>query len=91
MSSYVLNTYARTVKKNFVRGKGVYLYTDKEDRYLDFCSGISCTNLGYQHEHLIKTMKEMVDKPWHLSNLFSKLGVKRRNQATSKARELGLL
>lgn len=28
---------------------------------------------------------------WHLSNLFSKLGVKRRNQATSKARELGLL
>ena len=70
MSSYVLNTYARTVKKNFVRGKGVYLYTDKEDRYLDFCSGISCTNLGYQHEHLIKTMKEMVDKPWHLSNLF---------------------
>ena len=70
MKSYVLNTYARTVKDNFVKGKGVYLYTDKGDRYLCFSSGISCTNLGYQHKHLVKTMKEMADKPWHLSNLF---------------------
>ena len=68
--SYVLNTYARNVKENFVKGEGVYLYTDKGDKYLDFCSGISCTNLGYQHKHLVKTMKEMADKPWHLSNLF---------------------
>ena len=69
--SYVLNTYARSVKENFIKGEGVYLYTDKGDRYLDFCSGISCTNLGYQHKHLAKTMKEMADRPWHLSNLFS--------------------
>jgi len=68
--SYVLNTYARSVKENFVEGKGVYLYTDKGDKYLDFCSGISCTNLGYQNPRLVKTMKEMADKPWHLSNLF---------------------
>jgi len=68
--SYVLNTYARSVKENFVKGEEVYLYTDKGDRYLDFCSGISCTNLGYQHKHLVNTMKEMADKPWHLSNLF---------------------
>ena len=68
--SYVLNTYARSVKEDFVKGEGVYLYTNKGDRYLDFCSGISCTNLGYQHKHLVKTMKEMTDKPWHLSNLF---------------------
>ena len=68
--SYVLNTYARSVKENFVKGEGVYLYTDKGARYLDFCSGISCTNLGYQHKHLVKAMKEMADKPWHLSNLF---------------------
>ena len=68
--SYVLNTYARSVKENFVKGEGVYLYTDKGERYLDFCSGISCTNLGYQNPRLVKTMKEMADKPWHLSNLF---------------------
>ena len=68
--SYVLNTYARSVKENFIKGKGAYLYTDTGDRYLCFCSGISCTNLGYQHKHLVKTMKEMADKPWHLSNLF---------------------
>ena len=70
MNSYVLNTYARTVRENFVKGEGVHLYSDTGNRYLDFCSGISCTNLGYQHKHLVKTMKEMADKPWHLSNLF---------------------
>ena len=36
MSSYVLNTYARSVKENFVKGKGCYLYTDKGEKYLDF-------------------------------------------------------
>ena len=70
MNSYVLNTYARTVRENFVKGEGVHLYSDTGNRYLDFCSGISCTNLGYQHKHLVKTMKEMADKPWLLSNLF---------------------
>jgi len=68
--SYVLETYSRFIKFNIVKGEGCYLFTDKEDRYLDFCSGISCTNLGYQHKHLVQTMREMVDKPWHLSNLF---------------------
>ena len=34
--SYVLNTYARSVKENFIKGEGVYLYTDKDDQYLDF-------------------------------------------------------
>ncbi len=68
--SYVLGTYARTVKDNFVKGKGCYLYTDKGEKYLDFVQGIAVNALGHNHEHLVKTMKSQADKPWHISNLF---------------------
>ena len=68
--SYVLGTYARTVKDNFVKGKGCYLYTDKGEKYLDFVQGIAVNALGHNHKHLVKTMKSQADKPWHISNLF---------------------
>ena len=68
--SYVLGTYARTAKDNFVKGKGCYLYTDKGEKYLDFVQGIAVNALGHNHEHLVKTMKSQADKPWHISNLF---------------------
>ena len=41
--SYVLGTYARSIKENFVKGKGCYLYTDKSEKYLDFVQGIAVT------------------------------------------------
>ena len=68
--SYILGTYLRSVKENFVKGKGCYLYTDKGEKYLDFVQGIAVNALGHNHEHLVKTMKNQADKPWHLSNLF---------------------
>ncbi len=68
--SYVLGTYARTAKDNFVKGKGCYLFTDKGEKYLDFVQGIAVNALGHNHEYLVKTMKSQADKPWHISNLF---------------------
>ncbi len=68
--SFVLGTYARSVKEDFVKGKGCYLYTNKGEKYLDFVQGIAVNALGHCHDHLVKTMKEQADKPWHLSNLF---------------------
>jgi len=68
--SYVLETYARSVKDNFVKGEGCYLYTDKGEKYLDFVQGIAVNALGHNHEYLVKTMKSQADKPWHVSNLF---------------------
>ena len=68
--SYILGTYLRSVKENFVKGKGCYLYTDKGEKYLDFVQGIAVNALGHNHEYLVKTMKNQADKPWHLSNLF---------------------
>ena len=68
--SYVLGTYARSVKENFVKGEGCYLYTDKAEKYLDFVQGIAVNAFGHNNEYLVKTMKSQADKPWHVSNLF---------------------
>ena len=45
--SYILGTYLRSVKENFVKGKGCYLYTDKGEKYLDFVQGIAVNALGH--------------------------------------------
>ena len=68
--SYVLGTYARSVKENFIFGKGSYLYNDKNEKYLDFVQGIAVNALGHNHQALVKAMKSNSEKPWHLSNLF---------------------
>ena len=68
--SYVLGTYARSVKENFISGKGSYLYNDKNVKYLDFVQGIAVNALGHNHQALVKAMKSNSEKPWHLSNLF---------------------
>ena len=68
--SYVLGTYARSVKDNFISGKGSYLYNDKNEKYLDFVQGIAVNALGHNHQALVKAMKSNSEKPWHLSNLF---------------------
>ena len=68
--SYVLDTYARSIKENFVKGEGCYLYTEKGERYLDFVQGIAVNAFGHNHKHLVETMKSQADKPWHISNLF---------------------
>ena len=68
--SYVLGTYARSIKENFVKGEGCYLYTDKNEKYLDFVQGIAVNAFGHNNEYLVKTMKSQADKPWHVSNLF---------------------
>jgi predicted acetylornithine/succinylornithine family transaminase len=55
---------------NFVKGAGSYLYSDSGKKYLDCSSGISVTNLGHAHPHIVLKLKEQADKLWHVSNLF---------------------
>jgi len=54
----------------FVRGEGAYLYTDKDEKYLDFIAGIAVTGLGHNHPALVSALKEQADGLWHLSNMF---------------------
>ncbi|AFR25842.1 acetylornithine transaminase protein [Bartonella quintana RM-11] len=54
----------------FEQGNGVWLVSDKGERYLDFTSGISVNALGYAHPKLVDTLKIQAGKLWHVSNLF---------------------
>ncbi len=54
----------------FQYGKGSYLYTDQDEAYLDFTSGIAVNALGHAHPRLIKALNEQSQQLWHVSNLY---------------------
>lgn len=68
--SYVMPTYSRK-QIEFVRGKGCYLYNKKNEKYLDFASGIAVNSLGHCHPKLIKALSKQSKLLWHVSNLFT--------------------
>ena len=67
--SAILGTYARR-PISFSHGKGCYLFSRSNDKYLDFVSGIAVNALGHCHDHLVKTIQEQAAKLWHVSNAF---------------------
>ncbi|MHA6287324.1 acetylornithine transaminase [Maricaulis sp. CAU 1757] len=54
----------------FDHGKGVRLYTESGDGYLDFISGIAVNCLGHAHPKAVAALNEQAGKLWHLSNMF---------------------
>ena len=68
--SALMPTYAPS-DLAFVKGEGVYLYTQDGRRYLDFCAGIAVNALGYGHPHVVDALKTQADKLWHVSNLYT--------------------
>ncbi|MEN9894464.1 MAG: diaminobutyrate--pyruvate aminotransferase protein [Pseudomonadota bacterium] len=68
-SSPLFDTYARAPLR-FVRGEGVWLFSEDGSRYLDFAAGVAVNSLGHTHPHLVSALKEQADKLWHLSNLY---------------------
>ena len=67
--SYLVKNYNRK-KISFWRGKGAYLYTKENLKYLDFVQGIAVNSLGHAHPKLIKAINDQAKKLWHVSNAF---------------------
>ena len=67
--SYLAKNYNRK-KISFKFGKGSYLFTYDNKKYLDFVQGIAVNSLGHSHPKLIKTIKNQSKKLWHVSNAF---------------------
>jgi len=65
----LLPTSART-KLLFERGRGVYLWDSRGNRYLDFLSGIGVNALGHAHPAIQATLKRQAGRLIHVSNLF---------------------
>ena len=68
-NDHIYNCYAPPPEE-FVRGEGVYLYTEDGDKYLDFIAGIAVNGLGHNHPALVGALKQQAGQLWHLSNMF---------------------
>ena len=67
--SFVMPTYGEKTLE-FQKGKGCYLYTKNNEKYLDFASGIAVNSLGHCHPRLIKALNKQSKELWHVSNLY---------------------
>ena len=54
----------------FDHGKGVWLYDEDGEAYLDFGAGIAVMGLGYGDPEFTQAVKDQADKLLHISNLF---------------------
>lgn len=46
--------------------KGIYIIDKNGKKYMDMISGVSVNNVGHSHPHIIKAVKEQVDKYMHV-------------------------
>ena len=67
--SYLAKNYNRK-KISFKYGKGSYLFSNNNKKYLDFVQGIAVNSLGHAHPRLVKAIKDQSKKLWHVSNAF---------------------
>ncbi len=68
MSSLVKNYNRRKIA--FKKGKGSFLYSTNNKKYLDFIQGIAVNSLGHANPYLIKAINKQAKKVWHVSNAF---------------------
>ncbi len=67
---YYMNTFGKRLPVAFDHGKGMYLYTEEGEEYLDMFAGIAVTALGHCHEEFTKAVTEQVGKLLHTSSLY---------------------
>lgn len=67
--NYTANTYKRNPVA-FTKGKGCYLWSDRNEKYLDFFPGWGVSNLGHCHPSVVRALKDQAGKLWHLANVF---------------------
>jgi len=68
-AQFFLNVYKR-IPVHIVKGQGVWLIDDNDNKYLDLLAGIAVNALGYGHPEIIKALDKQKDKNLHLSNYF---------------------
>ncbi len=67
--TFLAKNYNRK-KISFKRGRGAYLYSTNNNKYLDFVQGIAVNSLGHANPKLVKVVNSQSKKLWHVSNAF---------------------
>lgn len=48
------------------KAEGIYLFTDKGEKYIDLVSGVSVSNIGHRHPAVVDAVKSQAEKYMHL-------------------------
>ncbi len=67
MSNRYMATTTQTLPVVGLRGDGVYVEDVDGNIYLDYTSGISVTNVGYNNPVLVKKVEDQLHKLWHFA------------------------
>lgn len=86
MKNSLMSTYAY-LDVVIAKGDGVYLYDTKDNKYLDFTSGIGVNSLGYNNSKWTEAIIKQVTTLQHCSNIFlNPVTVDLSNKLTSIAK-----
>ena len=86
MKNSLMSTYA-FLDVVIAKGDGVYLYDTKDNKYLDFTSGIGVNSLGYNNSKWTEAIIKQVTTLQHCSNIFlNPVTVDLSNKLTSIAK-----
>ena len=69
MIDSILPSYSRA-NLRFVKGEGIWLFTENGEKYLDMGAGIAVNCLGHANPHLTKVLTDQASQLWHTSNLY---------------------
>lgn len=69
----------------FTRGRGVRVWDDADNEYIDFCSGIAVLTLGHSHPRLVSAIQSQAESLIHVSNLYRN---EKQAQLAAKLNEL---
>ena len=64
-----MSTYARK-PVTFVKGEGVWLYSDNNEKYMDALSGIAVCGLGHAHPKITHAISDQAATLTHTSNIY---------------------
>ena len=81
--TYLVKNYNRK-KISFKYGKGSFLYSKDNKKYLDFVQGIAVNSLGHAHPRLVKAInnqsKKLAKKHLQITLCFKIVGLKLQRQ-----------
>ena len=69
MSDHLMNTYMRQ-PVTFTKGKGVWLWGNNNEQYLDALSGVAVNGLGHAHPKLVDAIAKQAANLIHVSNIY---------------------
>jgi acetylornithine/N-succinyldiaminopimelate aminotransferase len=82
--SHLMNTYSRQ-PVTFTHGQGVWLTSDKGEKYLDALAGVAVNGLGHAHPKLVAAIQAQVAKMIHVSNVY---GIAEQEKLADKLAEI---